>query len=228
MSTEHDRHPGTAFAVTPVGMMGRPRKSAAQAELPSALAELHRCILRAFLTSGSAPQAADLDRLAGRLGLDPAAAIRRLAEADLVHVDPVTGAVRSAYPFSGLPTPHVVLIDGAPSLYAMCAIDALGIPLMAGRDGMISSESPATGAAITVERRAGIWRWQPQTAVVLIASTGDAGPSARCTCPFISFYGTAEEAAAHLRDSPLTTGRIVSQEDAVGAAHTEFGRLLAG
>lgn len=228
MGEEHDRHLGVAFAVTPPGMSDRPRKAAAQADLPPALAELHRQILRAFLATGSAPGAADLHRQASALHLDPGAAMRRLAEADLVHTDPVTNAVHSAYPFSGMPTPHVVRIDGAPSLHAMCAIDALGIPLMAGRDGVISSVSPATGDTITVERRAGTWRWEPQTAVVLIASTGESGPSARCTCPFIGFHGSAEEAAAFLRKSGLATGRILTRDDAASAAETEFGSLLTG
>src|SRR5262249_58871257 len=51
---------------------------------------------------------------------------------DLVHA--ANGVVAVAYPFSGMPTRQQVELDGFPAVYAMCAIDALGIPAMAGRD----------------------------------------------------------------------------------------------
>lgn len=211
-----------------VGAAERGRKSTAQAALPPALVTLHRQLLKAFLADGRPPRPAELRQLASVLGLAPGEAMRRLADADLVHTDPVTGAATTAYPFSGVPTPHVVSVDGAPTLYAMCAIDALGIPLMVGRDAVISSVCPATGDTITVERRAGTWLWQPATAVVVTAGTGAGGPSLRCTCPFISFHVTAEHAAAYLQRAAPAGGRIVTQSEAVDAAEAEFGRLLTG
>ena len=39
----------------------------------------------------------------------------------------------------------------------MCAIDALGLPAMAGRDGRITSADPADGTPIEVTVRDGIW-----------------------------------------------------------------------
>ena len=52
--------------------------------------------------------------------------------------------VAVAYPFSGRPTRQQVELDGFPAVYAMCAIDALGIPAMAGRDGRIAAVNPKT------------------------------------------------------------------------------------
>ena len=66
-----------------------------------------------------------------------------LAAVDAVHV--VNGVVAVAYPFSGTPTPHRVELDGLPAVYAMCAIDALGLPFMASRDGRITSADPHDG-----------------------------------------------------------------------------------
>lgn len=57
----------------------------------------------------------------------------------------VNGVVAAAYPFSGIPTPHRVALDGLPAVFAMCAIDALGLPAMAGRNGRITSANPADG-----------------------------------------------------------------------------------
>jgi hypothetical protein len=210
------------------GEAKRMRKTAAQAGLPPALVTLHRQLLRIFLTSGGPPRAAELRRLADGLGLAPGEAMQRLADADLVHTDPVTGAATTAYPFSGVSTPHVVRVDGVPMLYAMCAIDALGIPLMVGQDAVITSVSPATRDTITVERRAGTWLWQPATAVIVTVGIKSAGPSLSCTCPFITFHATVEHAVAYLQHGAPAGGRIVGQSEAVDAAEAEFGRLLSG
>ena len=226
MSDRHDGDSCAASAVIPDKLRDRRHKAAVQADLPPALAELHRQVLRAFLATGGAPGVADLRRSARGLGLAPRAALRRLADADLVHTDPATGAVTTAYPFSGVPTPHVVRVDGSPSLHAMCAIDALGIPLMVGRDGVISSVSPLTHRPITVEHHTGTWRWDPVSAIVLVAFNEATGPSVCRSCPFITFHATAEDAAAYLRQCAAASGRIVTQTEAVDAAQAEFGRLL--
>jgi hypothetical protein len=42
------------------------------------------------------------------------------------------GAVAVGYPFSRTPTRHRVQLAGTPPVWAMCAIDALGIPQMTG------------------------------------------------------------------------------------------------
>lgn len=226
MTDKHDEHP--AASVTAPRPPEEMRKATAQADLPSALTELHRHVLRTFLATGGPPGIADLRRLARGLGLSPGAAMLRLADADLVHTDPAAGAVTAAYPFSTAPTPHVVRVAGAALVYAMCAIDALGIPLMAGRDGVISSVSPVSRDPITVEYRAGTWRWQPATAAVLIVSNGAAGPSLCCTCPFNTFHATAEQAAAYLRECAAVRGWVVTQTEAAKAAQAEFGSLLTG
>ena len=76
-------------------------------------------------------------------------------------------AVAVAYPFSGPPTRQQVQLDGFPAVYAMCAIDALGIPAMAGRDGRIAAVDPRDGAAVVVsvkgagEAGRGSWTWTP-------------------------------------------------------------------
>jgi hypothetical protein len=227
MTDMHDEYPHTA-CVAAQREPGEGRKAAAQAGLSSPQADLHRHILRAFLATGKPPVAGDVRHMASGLGLDPREAMRRLADADLVHTDPATGIVVAAYPFSGVPTPHVVRLDDTPPVHAMCAIDALGIPLMAGRDGVISSASPGTHDPITVEYRVGTWRWSPATAAVLVADSGGEGPSQCRSCPFITFHATAEQAAAYLTDCATASGQVVTQAEAVNAAQAEFARLLTG
>ena len=55
------------------------------------------------------------------------------------------GQIEVAYPFSRRSTGHTVHLTGHLPVAAMCAIDALGIPLMTGADGVIDSTDPTTG-----------------------------------------------------------------------------------
>lgn len=125
-----------------------------QAALPGPLRGLHRDVLRPFLDSAAPPTERWVRQAAADRGLD-AATLDQLDGADAVHV--ANGVVTVAYPFSGTPTPHRVELDGLPAVYAMCAIDALGMPAMAGRDGRITSADPADGTPIKVTVRDGAW-----------------------------------------------------------------------
>src|SRR2546429_451183 len=97
-----------------------PNLDATRDLLPACLAE-----------SGTAPHPADVAEAAARANVDPVAALQSLAEDDLVAVDD-EGRLVAAYPFSPTPTDHVVQAGGV-RVYAMCAIDALGIPAMLER-----------------------------------------------------------------------------------------------
>ena len=116
-----------------------------QAVLPDPLRVFHQRLLGAFLTGTGPPDLPVVAGLAAELGLDPRAALAALAAADLVHTDPATGSITVAYPFSGRPTPFRVELAGGPAVFAMCAVDALGIPQMLRRDGRISSVDPTSG-----------------------------------------------------------------------------------
>ncbi len=43
----------------------------------------------------------------------------------------------------------------------MCAINALGLPTVAGRDGQITSADPHDGQPVAVTVRNGTWTWTP-------------------------------------------------------------------
>lgn len=47
------------------------------------------------------------------------------------------------------PTSHAVAIVGGPTAWAMCAVDALGIVAMLGRDVTIASTDPYSGEPVS-------------------------------------------------------------------------------
>jgi alkylmercury lyase len=164
-----------------------PQSVAASAEqLPPAIRELHRAVLRGFRDSGQVHRD-DLRPTAAALGVDLDDALHQLGSADLVHSAP-DGQIEVAYPFSRQPTGHTVHLTGHPPVAAMCAIDALGIPLMTGTDGVIDSADPDTGTPIRIHRHSDQWTWQPATAVVVIAQTDCSGTLADTLCGSITFH----------------------------------------
>ena len=153
-------------------------------------------------------------------------ALRQLAAADLVHVAP-GGQIEIAYPFSGRPTGHTVRLAGHPPVAAMCAIDALGIPLMTRSDGVIDSADPESATPIQIQRRGDQWTWRPATAVVLIGRNDCCGTLANTVCRSITFHTDSKQAHSHVDNHPEFDSRIVSQSDAITLADYAFGSLLA-
>src|SRR5438445_9203302 len=93
--------------------------------------DLYDWILTAFATD-TPPSPDTLADTASRFEIDVEQALATFAREDLVHHDPATGAILVAYPFSGPPREHWVLITGSYSVEALCAIAALRIePILA-------------------------------------------------------------------------------------------------
>ncbi len=196
--------------------------------LPGPLRELHRAVLRRFLEAGAPPTARWLRQAAADAGLDATAA-GELAAADAVHVG--NGIVAVAYPFSGTPTPHRVALDGLPAVYAMCAIDALGLPAMTGREGQITSADPHDGTPIVVTARGGTWSWAPSSAVVVAGRATGCGTecsSFEAMCPNTVFHASAQTARAYLASHGSLDAQILGQDTAVECGRLNFGTLLTG
>ncbi|WP_446210301.1 alkylmercury lyase family protein [Micromonospora sp. IBSANI012] len=200
----------------------RPRRAE---QLPDSLRQVHRAILRHFAATGAAPTDVDIRAGVSAPDLDTAKALRELAREDLVAVDSA-GRLVAAYPFSPTPTPHVVSF-GDVEVFAMCAIDALGMPFMLGADAMITSSDPHTGQLVRVTITNGAARYRPAEAVVVYAATGDAGRSVDTCCSIINFFTSASNARAWITDHPNLAATVLDQDQAVTLGRDIFEPLLA-
>ena len=187
---------------------------------------VHQAILRVFAHTGQAPSRTDLDQVADAAGVEPAAALAELERADLIVLDP-HGELLAAYPFSAAPTPHRLTLGSGVSVHAMCAIDALGVSAMLGQPITVTSAELDTGRPVTVRLDGDQATWQPPTAVVLAAATGDCcAPSAQRTCGYINFFPTDAAALAWAGDHPELSWALLDQPRALATAIAEFGPLL--
>lgn len=216
-----------ALAITLDGPLGG-TITARLRDLPGGDRELHRSVLRAFL-DGHAPDGRDIRRRASELDVDLDAALAELERRGALWVDRETGAVRVAYPFSGVPTVHeVTIVRTGARAFAMCAVDALGIPFMAGEPTIVRSRDPIGGEPIQVSiDPAGSHSWDP-AATTVIAAVAGGGPSATACCPHVNFVAYPERARAPLTDRAAARGAMLEMVEAIELGRRVFGSLLEG
>jgi hypothetical protein len=190
--------------------------------------QLHLLVLGAFTEAGRPPSRAGLERAARAAGADPDAVLAELSDHDLVAFGE-DGEIRAAYPFSPAPSPVQVSWDGGPVVYAMCAVDALGMSAMLGRPVQITGSEPESERVITVAVDDDKAHWDPETAVVFsgAARNMSCGASADRTCRFIHFF-SAEAAAQQWEERhPEATGLLLNQEEALSVGIGQFGALIS-
>jgi len=213
--------PGDPAWLDSLGRAGRGRIAPAERGLRA----VHQAVLRSFAHTGVAPGLPSLASHAAPFELSRV--LDELADGDFLCLDQ-DGQITAVYPFSAVPTRHRVRISGGPAVFAMCAIDALGVSAMTGVPVVIESADPFTGEPVTVHVDGSAGTWDPATAVVYVGRTGDgcAGPSASVCCGYMNFFATGAAAAAWAASHPQITGGILGQARALQTGMGIFGQLL--
>lgn len=201
-------------------------------QVSAAARAVHRQILHGFAATGRAPGKASLT---APDGADLDALLHELHDHDVIQLA-ARGAIRAAYPFSGIPTAHRVAIDAGPTVYAMCAIDALGISAMLHRDTTITTTDPTSHDPITVTVRSGQAVWRPETAVAFVGSDTTVSAAGCCTpsdiaaadrcCGVMNLFITNHNAQAWMTAHPHIAGTMLSKEQALRLGIDIFGPLL--
>src|SRR3954447_1460276 len=146
-----------------------------------------------------------------RRRIAPFASRRRRSQAQLVrrHPQPDTSARQS----------------GAEA-FAMCAIDALGIPLLARQRAEVRSREAVNGEPVRVlvapDRSA---RSESADLVVIAGRTGD-GPSAGACCPHLNFVSDRASAAELLAATTRLKGEVLDLAEPVALGRAIFGDLI--
>lgn len=201
------------------------------------LRQVHRTILRAFAETGRPPARADIDTAAIGLGLDPGECLATLAAYDIIGLNEhaniagdLAGDIAYAYPFSAHPTTHRLRLPHGTQPYAMCAIDALGIPTMLDADAVITSTDPRTGEpiTITVTDHGATATWQPPSCVAFVGSADDccASTLAQACCTYLNFFTCTDNATHWSAQHPHVRGVVLDQDRALRLGVELFGDLL--
>ncbi|MGQ0717426.1 MAG: alkylmercury lyase family protein [Pseudonocardiales bacterium] len=211
VTTEADAQARTGVGSGPDECWGRPTDVPASAALsirrgratPTGPAEraVHQAILQAFAATGGPPTPAELDRVVASFEASAENLMGRLHAADVIRLGP-DGQIRVAYPFSAVPTRHRVRLAGGAEVYAVCAIDALGMPAMLGVDAVIITADLTSGHPIAVTVEDGRSVWKPATAVVFVGTRPGGGPSVDSCCDYLNVF-TESASPDSSRSGPL-------------------------
>jgi mercuric reductase len=186
-------------------------------------------IIRHYAATGCAPTLSELG-VATRLPQDALRRpLRQLRDRDLVVMD--EERIVGAYPLTSRKTEHQVHVGGK-RVHAMCAIDALGVGAMLGRDIEVGSACRHCGAAISVvTREAGtvLAAVAPAGTIVWSGMRADAGCAADTLCTVIAFFCNAHHLeAGRSANHPDAAGYRLSLDEAFQVGRAIFGPTLAG
>ncbi len=124
-------------------------------EAPAAFdSKVRLFVYRHFVEAGRAPSKVEV---AERLRVDArrvTAAFERLGHGKALVIQPESGEVLMAEPFSAVPTAFVVETSDR-GWWGNCIWDALGIPAMLKRDATVRTSCGDCGEAMTLEVRGG-------------------------------------------------------------------------
>jgi hypothetical protein len=187
---------------------------------------VHQEILRSFAATGRPPALGGLDAATAANGRLTSDVLSALHGADAIGLD-TDGNIAVAYPFSTHPTRHRVRIADRVDVYAMCAIDALGISAMLGQDTRIESLDVTSGEPISVTMTPDGTTWEPNLAVVFVGAASGGGPSSECCCDYLNFFTDHDSARDWTAAHPHIPGQILDQNDAVDLGIRLFQPLLA-
>jgi hypothetical protein len=181
---------------------------------------VYRYVLDAFPRLGRAPTLAEAER---DLGLDAATitdALGELASHDAVRLDPTTGWIADAYPYSPEKTAHEVLLEPGPRVYCMCAIDCFYVPFLTESACSIHSSCHHCGGMIelTVDARHGVTNTTPATVVVW-----DSGAS--YDCPKTNFFCDRAHLEAWRSAASEEPGTVRSIEAALERGRSAAARI---
>ena len=105
-----------------------------------------------FVDLGRAPTPEEVAAITGRDPAEVTAGWERLHAEHALVLDPATGGIRMANPFSGIPTAYHVQADGR-WWYANCAWDAFGICAALHAGGRIETTCPDCGQSLLIAVR---------------------------------------------------------------------------
>ena len=116
--------------------------------------QVRRTIYDVFLTQG---QPASISEVADTLGISISMvkdAYQRLAQGHVLVLQPESGEILMANPFSSVPTPFLVKVEDK-GWWSNCIWDALGILAMLDKDGQVRSSCPDCGEGLRLTIKSG-------------------------------------------------------------------------
>lgn len=212
-------------------VMGSLWSKTSLAEIGPKEATVWRFVITQYPVLGRAPSHREIALALGfSRDTEVQAILERLQKLDVLCLSPDSQQIQSAYPFSTVPTNHVVrFVDWpqAKAAYVMCAVDALGIPFLFQRDVEITSSCPYCARPLAIKAcNFQIVERDPVETVVWVAETRTEC-AATSICPTLNFFCSPGHVEAWRKAAAKETGAVLSLGEALFVAKGLFGDLVS-
>jgi hypothetical protein len=191
---------------------------------------LHQFILETFAKTGRSPTLEGIQHQFALSSIEEAdALVAELEQRGSVHRNPGDREITHAYPFSNEPTSHRVQLANGPQVYAMCAIDALGMPFMLKKGAKIRSACAYCEGEIQLQVQAGqIIQHSPEGMVVWLPTMREKCVAATDLCPELNFFCSPAHLSQWSTEHPEQHGQLLTLTQAVEYGRKTFEPLLQG
>jgi hypothetical protein len=166
-----------------------------QCELKPEETEILSSIFRFILKHGKCPTIEQLRSSLKRSDEEIIGAIDELEKkGDFLLRKRGTQQIVSIYPVSLKPTEHRVLLETGTRLFAMCAVDALGMPIMFNKNGRIISRCEECKSEMIFEIKNEEIIFMSHPDAMICSPRRQVYPAAETCCPFVNFFCSKKHA----------------------------------
>jgi len=177
-----------------------------ECELKPEEIEILKFIYQTILKHGRSPT---IEELGASLKKPDEEIIRALDEletkGDLLLREKGTQEIVSLYPFSLTPTEHQIILEDGSRLFAMCAVDALGMPIMFNKNVRIVSRCEECQQEIIFEIKNGEITYLSHQDATICSPKRQVYPAAETTCPLVNFFCSKKHADEWMANNPKLT-----------------------
>lgn len=154
--------------------------------------EVLKYIFKTILKFGRTPAIEEITVSIKKSDRDIIRTLDELERKDFLLRKKGTQEIISIYPFSLAPTEHQIFLEDGKKLFAMCAVDALGMPLMFNNDIKIVSQCEECKQEITIKIKNGeIVSMSHPNIMIWSPKRQEARPAETC-CPRVNFFCSKE------------------------------------
>jgi len=184
---------------------------------------VRRQVLMEYPALGRSPRVKEIAEALDMEEKKVKALLKSLDSKDVLYLDP-TGEIRGAYPFKEQ-SDYEVLLKDAGKVYAMCAVDALGIPYMLDKDAAITSKCTYCGREIRIKVENKEVTRHNGDIVVWAGKTCCSFKAATSVCHTLNFFCSREH-AEKWRNEEKQEGWALTLPEALYVGKKLFGDAL--
>jgi len=144
------------------------------------------------------------------------AVLAKLDQSDIIHMSNDKSTIAAAYPFSGFETSHIVTLkkEGYTKIYAMCALDALGVSSMFDCGVSIESRCHHCGERIEIEIEDNKIVLMKPDKTVMWCDKDYSCCAATSICKNINFFSSEPHFAEWNKEKPGRKGELMQIQEA--------------